>query len=149
MDASEKQLPAEILARADLRSNELAWHPSDIPAVIEAARCANLISLGGDFQIRAPSGLWGEPVGAGFSIEAPDDLPWEKQVEETATAALADFQSFQDRFDFEAIARESFPQLVAEVRETNDVIFFSWAVADEQKAKRLKEAVARWNRAHR
>jgi hypothetical protein len=148
MNASEKQLPAEIVARADLRSNELAWHPSDIPAVIEAARRANLISLGGDLQIRAPSGLWGEPVGAGFSIELSDDLPWERQVEETAKAGLADFQSFQERSDFEAIARESFPQLIAEVREAKDVIFFSWAVADEKEAKRLNEAVARWNGAH-
>jgi hypothetical protein len=146
VNASEKQLPAEIVARADLRSNELAWHPADIPAVIEAARQAKLISMGGDLQIRAPSGLWGEPVGAGFSIELADDLPWETQVEETAAAGLAAFLSFQERFDFEAIARESFPTLVAEVADAKDVIFFSWSVADEQVAKRLKAQMTRFNR---
>jgi hypothetical protein len=136
------------VALADLRGNELAWHPTDIPAVIEAARCANLISLGGNLQVRAPSGLWGEAAGEGFSVEVSDDLPWERQVEETAKVGLALFQSFQERFDFESIAREAFPQLVAEVSQTKDVIFFSWAVADEQEAKSLKEAVARWNGAH-
>ncbi len=146
MSASEEQLPAEILERADLRSNELAWHPSDIPDVIEAARQAKLISLGGDLQVRAPSGLWGEPVGVGFSIELADDLPWETQVEETAAAGLADFLSFQKRFDFEAIACESFPTLVAEVGDAKNVIFFSWSVADEQEAKRLKAQMTRFNR---
>jgi hypothetical protein len=137
MDASEEQLPAEILERADRRSNELAWRPSDIPDVIEAARRANLISLGGDLQIRAPSGLWGEPVGAGFSIELADDLPWERRVEETAKTGLAQFLSFRERFDFEAIAHDSFPTLVAEVAEAKDVIFFSWIVANQEEAKRL------------
>lgn len=136
------------MALADLRGNELAWHPTDIPAVIEAARCANLISLGGNVQVSAPSGFWGEAAGEGFSVEVSDDLPWERQVEETAKVGLALFQSFQDRFDFELIAREAFPQLVTEVRQTKDVIFFSWAVADEQETKSLSEEVARWNGAH-
>jgi hypothetical protein len=125
----EKQLPAEILQRADARHGELAWRPSDIPAVIEAARCANLVSLGGDLQIRAPSGKWGEPVGFGINTDrVPNDLPWHVQVEESAKAALADFQELQDKCDFEAVARESFPTLVAEVDDVEEVIFFGWWV---------------------
>ena len=103
VDSSEKQLPAEILQCADLRSNELAWRPSDIPAVIEAARRANLVNLGGDMQVRAPSGKWGEPIGVRVDTErVPNDLPWDARVEQTARAALADFQALQEECDFEA-----------------------------------------------
>jgi len=49
-------------------------------------------------------------------------------VEETARAALTDFRALQDKLDFEAIARESFPALVAEVDDPKDVIFFGWLV---------------------
>ena len=141
MDSSEKQLPREILKRADLRSNELAWHPSDIPDVIEAARRVSLISLGGDLQVRAPSGLWGEPVRVGFSVEVAEDLPWVEQVEQTAQTSLSDFLALQERLDFEAIARESFPNLVAEVAQAKDVIFFSWIMADEEHAIRLRRGL--------
>lgn len=123
------QLPLEILQRADTRHGELAWRPSDIPAVIEAARRANLVSLGGDLQIRAPSGKWGEPIGFGIdTARVSNELPWDAQVEESAKAALADFHALQDKFDFEDIARESFPALVTEVDDAKDVIFFSWWV---------------------
>lgn len=129
MREPEKQLPADILQRADARHGELAWRPSDIPAVIEAARCANLISLGDDLQIRAPSGKWGEPIGLGINTSCvPNDLPWQAQVEESAKVALAKFQALQDKFDFEAIARELFPALVAEVDDVREVIFFGWLV---------------------
>jgi hypothetical protein len=144
MEASEQQLPAEILQRAEYRSGEFAWRPSDIPSVIEAARCANLVNLGGDLQVRAPSG-WGEPIG--YYMETSrisDDLPWATQVEETAKAALADFLSFQERFDFEAIARESFPTLIAEAEakggDAQDAIFFGWLVLSESEAARLKRS---------
>jgi hypothetical protein len=122
----EKQLPAEILQRADTRHGELAWRPSDIPAVIEAAKRANLISLGGDLQIRAPSGKWGEPIGYGIDIRVPNDLRWHDQVEEAARSALTAFRALQDEFDLQAVARESFPTLVAEVDDVEEVIFFGW-----------------------
>lgn len=126
---AEKQLPAEILRRADARHGELAWRPSDIPAVIEAARSANLVNLGGDLQIRAPSGKWGEAVGFGIDTgSVPNDLPWPARVEESAKLALAEFRALRDNFDLEAIARESFPTLVAEVDDAKEVIFFGWWV---------------------
>ena len=70
-------------------------------------------------------------------MELPGDLPWERQVEHTAKASLAAFESLQSRFDFETVARESFPSLVAEVVDPHEVIFFTWFVADETEAKRL------------
>lgn len=125
----ETQLPAEILERADARHGELAWRPTDIPAVIEAARQANLVSLGGDLQIRAPSGKWGEPVGFGIdTARVSKTLSWDVQVEEAAKTALADFETLLDRFDLAAVATESFPALVAEVEDASEVIFFGWWV---------------------
>jgi len=118
----EKQLPSEILQRAESRHGELAWRPADIPAVIEAARCANLVSLGGNLQIIAPWGKWCEPIGFGIDTRFPNDLPWQTQVEESAKVALAEFQALQDNFDLEAIARESHPTLVAEVDDAKEVI---------------------------
>jgi hypothetical protein len=113
--ASVNQLPAEILQRADIRSGELAWRPSDIPAVIEAARLANLVSLGGNLQVRVPSG-WGESIYASVDItRVADNLSWEKRVEEAAKAALADFLTLQKACDFQTVARDSFPSLLAEV----------------------------------
>jgi hypothetical protein len=144
---SEKKLATEVLNRAHVRSSDLAWRPAHIPAVIEAARLAHLINLGGDLQIRAPSGRWGEPIGFGIVIEVPHEFAWEKQVEAAAEAALAHFLFFQRHVDFEAIARESYPSLVAEVDDPQDVIFFSWAVADEAEASRLDALSARLDRA--
>ena len=139
MTGAEQQLPSEILRRADARHGELAWRPSDIPTVIEAARCANLVSLGGDLQVRAPSGLWGEPVGVSVSINLADDLPWETRVEESAKAALADFFSLQQTSDFEAIAREAFASLLAEVADPSEAIFFSWSAVSKSEAQTLKD----------
>jgi hypothetical protein len=138
VDASEKLLPAVILERADTRTGELAWRLSDIPAVIEAARSANLLSLGGDLQVRAPSGLWGEPVGVGVDIEIADDQPWSMRVEKAAEAALAKFLALESTCDLEAIARDAFPTLLAEVGDAKEAIFFSWLVLSESEASSLK-----------
>jgi hypothetical protein len=144
IDCSEL-LPAEILERADARGHELAWRISDIPAVIEAAERANLLNLGGDLQIRAPSGGVGEPIGMCVDTEGvAEDLPWQDQVRETARVALADFHSLQSRFDFVELARESYPTLVGEVEQVGgdaaEVVFFRWLVADEQEGQRLRTA---------
>ena len=133
MDALWKEIPATVLRRADLRWNELAWHPEDIPAVIEAARLANLLNLGGDLQIRAPSGGTGEPIGVGVDTNrVPGDLPWHPRVQEAARVALSDFHALREKLDFEAVARDAFPQLLQEVQDPSEAIFFTWFVLAEQ-----------------
>jgi hypothetical protein len=129
VEGSANQLPAEILQRADIRSGELAWRPSDIPSVIEAARLANLMSLGGNLQVRVSSG-WGESIYASVDTNrVADNLPWEKRVEEAAKAAQNGFLSLQDACDFHTVARDSFPSLLAEVEadggDPKDAIYFS------------------------
>lgn len=145
MDRSEKQLPAEILERAHVQSGELAWRPSDIPDVIEAAKRANLVSLGGNLQVRVPSGKLGESIYASVDTgRIPDDMPWERRVEETAKAALNDFLSLQRECDFHAVACESFPSLLEEVQAAwgnpKDAIYFSWLVVDELDDVGLKRS---------
>jgi hypothetical protein len=50
----EVRLPAEILTKGSLRGGEYAWRVDDIPLVIDAAREAGLVSIGGQLQFRGP-----------------------------------------------------------------------------------------------
>ena len=52
----EQALPSKLVGRASLRGREHAWSLDDIPNVIEAAREAQLISIGGQLQFRLPDG---------------------------------------------------------------------------------------------
>ena len=56
MTSTELRLPHDLLQRASLRGSEYAWPIEDIPKVIEAARQANLASIGGQLQFRLPDG---------------------------------------------------------------------------------------------
>lgn len=107
-----------------------------------AAKRANLVSLGGNLQVRVPSGRWGESIYASVdSSRIADDLPWQRRVEESAKAALADFQSLQSECDFVVIARESFPTLMEEAEaatgDPTNAVFFSWLVISEMEAGQL------------
>src|SRR5258708_4550498 len=56
MTAPESRLPQHLIERASKRGRELAWSLDDIPEVIEAARDANLVSVGGQLQFRFQDG---------------------------------------------------------------------------------------------
>jgi hypothetical protein len=60
MRAIELRLPHDVLQRATLQGNEYAWPVEYIPKVIEAAREAELASIGGQLQFRLPE----EPANA-------------------------------------------------------------------------------------
>jgi len=63
MEPPETKLPAELLDRATLRGKEWAWPIGDIPEVIEATRQANMISIGGQLQLRLPPELHASATG--------------------------------------------------------------------------------------
>jgi len=129
-------LPKEILQKSDLKGNEHAWRIADIPAVIEAARAAGLVNVGGQLQFRIP-----EEVGKGTSEcywvevdtykKVPESLPWSDRVAETAKVALADFLALPTKYDFqkegEGAARvfQKFGQPIAEIEE---MMWFVWYV---------------------
>jgi hypothetical protein len=102
MTSTELRLPHDVLQRASLRGNEYAWPIEDIPKVIEAARQANLASIGGQLQFRLPDGGTCEChwVEVDTYTSVPASLPWRERVNQTATVALADFSRLISQFDY-------------------------------------------------
>jgi hypothetical protein len=133
-------LPPDLLARASLAGNEYAWPIADIPAVIEATRAANLVSIGGQLQFRLPDRgtcecYWVE-VDTFKSVDKA--LPWKERVMATAEVALRDFGALQERFDFLAEGRKAFrdylDKLLADGRDPADAMCFVWYVLCEDEA---------------
>ena len=134
MDLSETALPARLLERATLRGNERAWPIRDIPELIEAARLAGLINVGGQLQFRFPAGgtcecYWVE-VDTFKSV--PSDLPWDQRVERTAVEARSQFADLQQRYDFISEGRSTFGSYLDEFEtsggDANDAMCFVWYV---------------------
>ena len=148
-NAAEQRLPQILLQRASLRGNEYAWKVNDIPNVIEAARQANLVNIGGQLQFRFPDGSTCEcywvQVDAYRSM--PSLLTWQELVEQTATVALAQFSNLLSEFDFLVEGRRAFaPHLDALEQQGQDpkqTMCFVWylqdsdEVADQQIRKHL------------
>jgi hypothetical protein len=139
-EAPELRLPHQILRRASLRGNEYAWPIEDIPRVIEAARRANLASIGGQLQFRPRDGrtcefYWIE-VDTYKSV--PTSLTWQERVNQTAAVALADFSRLLSRFDFVAEVRRSFPgalqTLETEGGDPSQAICFVWYLDDGESS---------------
>ncbi len=140
MKAAVLRLPQDLLQRASLRGNEYAWPVGDIPRVIEAARRANLVSIGGQLQFRLPDGgtcecYWIE-VDTYQSV--PTTLPWQERVSQTATVALTDFLRLSSKFDFIAEGRsafaEHFKQLEGPSPDPAQAMCFVWYVDDGEDA---------------
>lgn len=89
----EQALPTELVRRASLRGGEYAWPLDDIPDVIEAARAARLINIGGQLQFRLPDGgicecYW---IEVDTYRDVDKALPWDARVRLTAEAAQRQF----------------------------------------------------------
>lgn len=137
---SEQLLPTFLIERATLRGNEYAWRLGDIPTVIEAAREANLISVGGQLQFRIPDVgtcecYW---IGVDTFKDVSEDLEWSKRVATTATSALSQFHRLVEECDFIAEGRKAFAQHLlafeAQGGEIDDALCFVWYVESEQEA---------------
>jgi hypothetical protein len=133
----ESRLPADILARADLRHNEYAWRVEDLPAVIEAAKTLNLLNLGGQLQLRTAEAI-GEVywVAVDPCQNVPEDLPWDVRVRMAADFSLRDLAEIQAEFDFLQELRDAFPEPVAKLLEAGgkleDALWFAWYVDAEE-----------------
>ncbi len=132
----ESRLPAEILAKADLRHNEYAWRVDDLPAVIAAAKDLNLLNLGGQLQLRTAEAI-GEVywVAVDPCQNVPEDLPWDVRVRMAADFSLRDLAEIQAEFDFLQELRDAFPEPVAKLQEAGgnleDALWFTWYVDAE------------------
>ena len=126
-------LPIELLNRASLRGNEYAWPLNDIPDVIEAARAANLLSVGGQLQFRLPDGgicecCW---VEVDTFLTVPKDQPWAERVENTAVEALKAFHDLPNHHDFLAEGRKAFAEHLDALDDPASTMCFVWDVMSE------------------
>jgi hypothetical protein len=127
----ETFLPAHIREHGTQRGNEWAWPIADIPDVIEAARLARMVSIGGQLQFRLLEGTcelyW---IEVDTSQVTSSDLPWQERVEQTASIALSQFQDLQKRFDFLVEGQSAFGQHLDEFRasggDPRDAMCFVW-----------------------
>lgn len=132
----EECLPQDVISKATRRGNEYAWPIDEIPSVIEAARHAGLINIGGQLQFRAPEGTcecyWVE-VDTYKSV--PSSLPYEERVAKTAIVALRDFNRLREEVDFVAEGRSAFEDVLGryEVQggALSDIMCFVWYVSAE------------------
>lgn len=139
----ERYLPREIIAKADLRGGEYAWRVNDIPEVIEAARKAGLINMGGQLQFRFPDG--GTCECYWLDVDAfkavPPSLTWDDLVAQTAGVALAEFSRLVSERDFLEEGRRAFGKFLdeAEMRGENqsEMMWFVWYVLDVEGAGQL------------
>lgn len=130
-------MPQRLLDRSSLRGNEYAWRVGDIPDVIEAARLAGFVSLGGQLQFRVPGGTcecyWVEVDT--FRVVS-SDLLWPERVDRTASEALDQFQRLSSSFDFLAEGRKAFPEILSEFEASGgraeDAMCFVWYLEARQ-----------------
>ena len=126
-----KHLPADLVDRAS-RGNEYAWRISDIPLVIEAARLAGLVNIGGQLQFRIPNDgtceCWWVDVDT--TKVAPNSLTWADRVDRSAAFANARFATLLAEQDFVAEGRKGFAQPLSNYEQrggqVEDVMWFVW-----------------------
>ena len=140
MKQSEQLLPADILVRATLVGNEYSWAVDDVPKVIEAARLANLASIGGQLQFRLPDGeicecYW---VQVDTFQSVPAELSWSERVSRTAEAATSQFQFLREKYDFISEGRSGFARYLdafeTDGGDLNKIMCFVWYVESEAEA---------------
>jgi hypothetical protein len=131
--SDEADLPAEVLARATRSGNEFGWPVEDIPQVVEAARVAGLVNIGGQLQFIMPGATCEcYCIDVDTSEQAPESLPWSERVQASSAAALAAFQQLREKTDFVAEGRKAFQEHLARYEaaggKLTDVMRFIWYV---------------------
>jgi hypothetical protein len=131
-------LPPRLLERATLRGTEYAWPVDDIPAVIEAARAANLVNVGGQLQFRFSDGKTAELDWIAVDTLVSDDLPWSNRVHLAAEVALFEFKSLKARYDFIAEGRAAYGKYLEALEASGgtvaDALCFVWYLEEEGEA---------------
>lgn len=134
---AESTLPQSLLERATLRGQEFAWLLHDIPKVIEAAKAVNLVNVGGQLQFRFADGGTCECdwVCVDTLVKVAENLPWEQQVNITATEALIQFSALSEKYDFMAEGKLVFGKYFREIRATDadleNAMCFVWYVSGD------------------
>jgi hypothetical protein len=110
---TEDNLPPSLLQKATIRGVEYAWQISDIPEVIEAARLANLLNIGGQLQFRLKDDSTYECYWIDIDTykTVSSELAWNDRVRLSAQSALDQFEKLKATGDFFKEGRDAFKQL--------------------------------------
>ncbi|HTK84681.1 MAG TPA: hypothetical protein VL625_06300 [Patescibacteria group bacterium] len=139
----EEYLPKNIIKRARLSGDDHAWRIKDIPDVIEAARVAGVLNIGGQLQFIIP-----EESGGGicecYWIEVDtykhvrDTLPWEARVAKAAEVALVEFEKLKKKHDFLKEGRKFAGGVLTDrgkpVTGIEDMMWFVWYIEARETA---------------
>jgi len=108
----ETLLPKETLSIASISlGGEHAWRKEDVPHVIEAAREAMLVNLGGQPQFQGPIGT-AEPYWLDFGpTDRKENESWQNYVERSAKETLASFNHICESTDFNEVGCENWPHI--------------------------------------
>jgi hypothetical protein len=139
MEDDFSNFPSELLGKASRVGNEYAWPIAEIPAVIAAAKSANLVSIGGQLQFRLPMGIcecyW---VEVDTDRDVPNSIPWQERVERTAASAIDQFERLEQEFNFTEEGRKAFPAHLNEAERRGcsaaSCMCFVWYVLGAQEA---------------
>lgn len=131
--------PNHLMASATLRGSEYAWPLDDIPSVIDAARSAGLISVGGQLQFRLAGG--GTCECYEIQVDTSEFLhkwPTSKHVELSAIEARRQFDDLPNQFNFVAQGKLGFGKHFDEVGATEAdlkaAMCFVWYVTNVASA---------------
>ena len=134
--APEEKLPTHLLEQADLCGKEYAWPLELIPEVIEAARAANLLNLGGQLQFRTNPGTC-----EAYHIEVDpcksisENIAWDSRVQLACKIALEEFKKLPEKWDFIEegwVWAKKYPDLFPlGERSIKNSMCFVWYVADQ------------------
>ncbi len=144
MTKPENLLPLEVLQRASLRGREYAWPIECIPDVIETARAANLLNIGGQLQFRLLDGLICECywIEVDTYKSVPSNLRWADRVALSAEVALKDFTILRSTKDFLSEGRTNFGKYlaahVADSGSPEDAMCFVWYLETEIGEKQMR-----------
>lgn len=132
-----EQLPAEILAKASVASNEYAWRIEDVESTIEAARLVNLATLGGQVQFRLPEGTCELYWLAADSSPRLNNESWSVFVFRSAKEVIEKFRLLQEKTDFVSEGIQAFTLLEGKYEEganLADYLYFVLYFEDETAA---------------
>ncbi|MDC0435215.1 hypothetical protein OAM69_06215 [bacterium] len=122
-------LPENLLRKASVsEGGECAWKQEDVSEVINAAKRASVVNLGGQPQFQGPIGT-SEPYWLNFGpSERNENEAYSEYVERAATETLAAFQHMVNNTNFIQVGVENWEH----IREANiagmDILNHLWFV---------------------
>ncbi len=139
MRLAEHLLPVDVIRHATIKGTEYAWPVHYIPTLIDAAKSANLVNIGGQLQFRLSPNtceLYWIEVDTYRSIS--EELTWTERVSKSAEIAFLQFQKLCNDFDFAAEGLKAFgahlEDFQAQGGDLDKAMCFVWYVEAEPVA---------------